>query len=225
MRTLTRSLVILALLWLEVILFLKAQELQRAEIVEGTKVVIVFLGIIFLAIVIGTIIATAVIPSIGEAVGGFFFNPNQQIEKGPYADAMACVAQGDYETAVEEYKKVAGRNPEDTHAVSEIVHLYCEKLGNPDAAEQYLSETLQKEWPPEQGAFFASRLVDVYWNYKHDAVNARHLLTQIAETMPETKYAANALHRMHEIDRALADEEAGLRLHAKTEEQQGEAEV
>lgn len=223
MRTLARTVVILALIWLEVILYLEALKLRNAETADGTKVFLVFLAIIFIAIVIGAIVATAIIPAIGDAVGSFFFNPNQEIERGPYADAMACVAKGDYGEAIEEYKKVIGRDPADTHAASEIVHLYCDKLVNPNAAEQFLEETLQKEWPPEQGAFFASRLVDVYWNYKHDSVSARHILMQIAETMPETKHAANAMHRLHEIERALADEAAGLHLHDKPDAPSDEA--
>jgi hypothetical protein len=52
--------------------------------------------------------------------------------------------------------------------------------------------------------------VDVYWNQKRDASRARHMLMQIAETMPNTRHAANAMHRLHEIDRALADEASGI---------------
>ena len=126
---------------------------------------------------------------------------------------MAKIAQGDYEGAIEEYKKASLRRPpDDTHALSEIIgpSLYCDKLHDHDAAELFMEDALQKEWPPEQGVFLASRLVDIYWTHKHDAARARHVLTQIAETMPDTKYAANAVHRMHEIDRTLADEAAGI---------------
>jgi tetratricopeptide (TPR) repeat protein len=216
MRNLIRGIVVLALAWLEFILYMQVKALQNVppEEVNGTKIMMMFIAITFVAIIIGTIFALTVIPAIGEAVGGFFFAPNQEVEKSPYADAVVKVAQGDFEGAVEEYHQVFESNPEDTHCVSEIVHIYCDKLKNPDAAEQYLNNTLQHEWPQEQAAFFANRLVDIYWTYKHDATSARHILAQIAETMPESRFAANALHRMHELDRAVANEEAGIRLHS-----------
>jgi uncharacterized protein HemY len=210
MRTLKGGIIIVVLLWLEFILFREANALRSAEIVDGTKVVMVFLSIIGITIVIGIIVAVMIVPAIGESIGSFFFNPNEEIEKDPHADAMAKIAQGDYEGAVEEYRIAIDKNQEDTHAISEVVHIYCDKMGDIDAAGKFLEQILEKEWPAEQGAFLASRLVDVYWNYKHDAEAARHSLQQIAETMPDTKYAANAIHRLHEIERALANEESGM---------------
>jgi tetratricopeptide (TPR) repeat protein len=211
MSKLTRGLLILGLLWLEVVLFYYVGKIRDSENPDNTTLLLLFLGIVVIAIVIGTIFALFVVPAIGEFVGNFFFNPNQEIEKSPHSAAMAKIAQGDYEGAVEEYKKTLEETPDDTHALSEIIHLYCDKLHNHDAAELFMEDALQKEWPPEQGAFLASRLVDIYWIHKHDAARARHVLNQIVDTMPDTKYAANAAHRLHEIDRALADEEAGIR--------------
>jgi tetratricopeptide (TPR) repeat protein len=210
MRKLTRIFFILGLLWLEIVLYGAVVRLQAQENADGTQIVMLFGGIIFVAIVIGCIAALWIIPAIGETVGNFFFNPNQQIEKNPHSDALAKIAQGDYEAAIEEYKKNLEANPDDMHAFSEIIHLYCDKLHDHDAAEHFLEEALKNEWPPEQGAFIASRLVDVYWNHKGDATRARHVLMQIAETMPDTRHSANAVHRLHEIERALANQAAGI---------------
>lgn len=220
MRTLTRAiyvLVILGLIWFMVVLFRESQALRSEEMVDGTKVMLVFLALIILAVVVGALVATTIVPQIGETIGNFFFNPNEEIEKQPHTDAVAKLAQGDYEGAIDEFKKCLADNPDDMHAASEIVHIYCDKLVDIDAAEAFLEEALQKEWPPEQGAFLASRMVDIYWNYRHDAMRAKHVLAQIAETMPDTKHAANAVHRMHEIDRILMDEEAGIKLHSRAE--------
>ena len=210
MRYLTRGLFLGGLILLEVVMYHQVVEIRDADNPDNTKLLVLFAAILFVAVVIGTIIAVAVIPSIGETIGNFFFNPNQQIEKNPHFDALAKIAQGDYEGAIADYKKNLAEDPHDMHALSEIVHIYCDKLHDHDAAEKFLEESLQQEWPPEQGAFLASRLVDVYWNHKHDATRARHVLLQIAETMPDTRHAANAVHRLHEIDRALADQAAGI---------------
>jgi tetratricopeptide (TPR) repeat protein len=198
--------------------------LQRDVNVDGTKIILLFGCIILIAVTIGGIIAVWVIPMVGEFIGNFFFNPNQQIEKSPHSDALAKIAQGDYEGAIEEYRKNLEQDPEDMHAFSEIIHIYCDKLHDHDAAEHFLEEALKNEWPPEQGAFIASRLVDVYWNHRRDASRARHVLMQIAESMPDTRHSANAIHRLHEIDRALADEAAGIvHLPSKSERPPGVA--
>jgi tetratricopeptide (TPR) repeat protein len=210
MRNLSRGIIVLALLFLEYALYKYAQKLKLDENADQSIVVVLFISIVVVAIIIGGIFTITVLPAIGEAVGGFFFSPNVEIEKSPHADAIAKVAQGDFEGAIEEYHRVFESNPADTHCVSEIIHIYCDKLNSPEIAEEYLTNTLQQEWPQEQAAFFANRLADIYWNHKHDAASARHILSQIAETMPETRYAANALHRIHELDRAVADEEAGI---------------
>lgn len=210
MRRLTRILFILGLLWLEYVLYNNVVAIRDSENPDNSKLVMLFVAILGLAIVIGAIAAISIIPSIGETIGNFFFNPNQQIEKNPHSSAMAKIAQGDYEGAIEEYKKNLAENPDDMHALSEIIHMYCDKLHDHDAAERFLEEALQQEWPPEQGAFIAARLVDVYWNHKRDASRARHVLQQIVETMPDTRHSANAAHRLLEIERTLADEAAGI---------------
>lgn len=210
MRTVTRALLILGLLWLEYVLYINVVRIRDSENPDNSTLMVLFVAIIGIAIALGIILAIAVIPSIGETVGNFFFNPNQQIEKNPHSSAMAKIAQGDYEGAIEEYKKNLAEDPEDMHALSEIIHMYCDKLHDHDAAERFLEDALQHEWPADQGAFIASRLVDVYWNHKHDATRARHVLQQITETMQNTRHAANAAHRLLEIERALADEAAGI---------------
>ena len=210
MRKVTRVLFILGLIWLEFILYKNVVHIRDSDNPDNTKLMVLFVSIIFVAIIIGVITALIIIPSIGEMIGNFFYNPNQEIEKNAHSDAMAKIAQGDYEGAIGEYRKNLEENPEDMHALSEIIHLYCDKLHDHDAAERFLEDALQKEWPPEQGAFIASRLVDVYWNHKRDAARAKHVLEQITETMPNTRHSANAVHRLHEIERALADEAARL---------------
>src|SRR5271154_4593041 len=128
MSKLTRGLLILGLLWLEVVLFYYVGKIRDSENPDNTTLVLLFLAIIIGAIVIGTFFALFIVPAFGEFIGNLFFNPNQEIEKSPYSAAMAKVAQGDYESAIEEYKKTLEENSEDNHALREIIHLYCDKL-------------------------------------------------------------------------------------------------
>lgn len=213
-RYLTRILFLSGLLLLGYVLIKQVVIIRDSDNPDDSKLFLLFGGLLLVAVVIGIMAALSIIPSIGETIGNFFFNPNQKIEKNPHSDALAKIAQGDYEGAIEAYKKNLANNPDDMHALSEVIHLYCDKLHDHDAAEHFLEEALKSEWPPEQGAFIASRLVDVYWNHRHDAARARHVLMQIAETMPDTRHAANAIHRLHEIERVLADQAAGIVPHA-----------
>ena len=160
-----------------------------------------------LAVVTAVVTAVVMLPLLGEFAGSFIFTPNQKIERSPHADALSKLATGDFQGAIDEYKSVFEDNPEDTHAASEIVRLYCEKLNEPEPASDFLVEALSyPDRTPEQTAFLSQRQVDVCWNYQHDGIRARAILIKIAEDMPETREAANAMHRLQEIERAINEQ-------------------
>ncbi len=180
---------------------------MKKEPSDAGKIVLCFGGVVVVGAAAGLLIVTMVMPAIGEAIGGFFFSPNEKIEKSPHADALVAIAHGDYEKAVQEYLKAFGDDPHDTHALSEVARLECEQLGNPETAADILEQALEREWTPEDAAFLTSRLVDVYWKYQHKVREARALLMQIIENMPETKHSANAQHKLQEIERQVAMED------------------
>ena len=212
MRIFTRIIIIAALGWLVWVLFqnVRPETLQTVDengvpIADAQMKVMLYFGVIVLmVVVIGVIIALSLIPAIGDRIGSFFFNPNDQVEKNPHADAMACMAQGDYGGAIKGYFKACEENPLDTHALSEIAHIYCDKLQDSSAAAATLEEALKREWPDEESVFLRNRLVDVYWNYQRDVIRSREILIQIAENLPDTRYSANAQHRLLDMDRALS---------------------
>jgi tetratricopeptide (TPR) repeat protein len=215
MRILIRSLVVAAFVWVGVVLYFDAQkEREKGLEADNTKVVLLFAGMTLVGAVAGAVAGIALLPAVGDAFGHFLYDPNEKIQKDPHSAAVAKLAQGDTEGAVEEYVKVWRDNPHDTHALAEIVHLYCDKLKKHEEAEQILTEAVSMELPPEEAGVAAARLADVYWNYQHDAIRAKEMLVQIAETMPNTKFAANAQHKLLEIDRALANEDPGFFLRA-----------
>jgi tetratricopeptide (TPR) repeat protein len=144
-----------------------------------------------------------IMPRLGDAVGNFFFQPNQEVEKDPHSSAAAAVARGDYEAAVEEYRQILEKDPTDTLSYSEIAKISCEHLDDSLGASALLEQALQREWSPEDAAFLSTRLIDVYWKYQHDACSARALLVQIIENMPGTRHAANAEHRLREIEQQI----------------------
>lgn len=205
MRIVARLAIVAVLGWLMTVLLRHAHATQSGVSSDPSKMVFYYLGIVGLGLVIGCVVAWSLLPAIGDQVGSYFYNPATEIEKNPHQKAMAKMAGGDFQGAVDEYARVLEKDPADTHAISEMVRIYCDKLHQPEPAAALLEQVIgQEHWSNDQLAFLGERLVDVYWLHQGDALRARAILLQLAEQMPETKHAANALHRLHEIDRAAA---------------------
>lgn len=204
---LVRLLILLALVFLCYVLFAEARTQVNQPEPDWGQFTLYFGGVVLIGGAAGVIIVTVVLPTVGDAIGGLFFSPNQKIEKAPHADAVAAIARGDYEAAVAAYLAAFEKDPHDTFALSEVAKIECEQLGDPATAADVLEQALGREWTPEDAAFLSSRLADVYWKYQHNARDARSLLMQIIETMPNTKHSANAQHKLQEIERALALED------------------
>lgn len=207
MRNFSGVLIALALAYLGFVLFGEARTAMSKEIVDQSRVVMLFGSLVLVGLAAGGTVVVMFLPSFGDWIGNFFFNPDEKIEKPPHADALAAVACGDYERAVAEYRKCAERDPSDTFALSEIVHIYCDKLHNPAAAEQTIEDALAQDRTRDDAAFLSNRLAEVYWKYQHDARRARELLLQVIENFPNTKHSANAAHKLQEIERQLATED------------------
>jgi len=207
MRVFPRVLAVVIMLAAMFLLIRHVKELTAVEDVEMSQLVVYYVSILGLAAVTALVSCVSLLPLLGEFAGNFMFTPNEKIERSPHHDAMAKLAAGDFQGAIDEYRAVFEDDPEDLHAASEVVRLYCEKLNEPDPAADFLVGALSyAERPPEDAAFLSQRLVDVCWHHQHDGIRARAILIKIAEDMPETREGANALHRLQEIDRIMNQE-------------------
>ena len=204
---LIRPFLILALAWLTYVIFSEARVEMAKEHSDAGRVVLYFGGVVLVGSAAGLLVVTMVMPALGDAIGHFFYNPNEKIEKSPHAGALVAIARGDYEAAVQEYLKAFADDPHDMLALSEVAKIECEHLGNPAAAADILEQALWREWTQEDAAFLTSRLVEVYWKHQRNFRDARALLMQIIETMPGTKHSANAQHKLQELERELALED------------------
>jgi hypothetical protein len=207
MSRLPRILLFLALAWFTFILFNEARAVNAQEEPDASKVVLLFGSVVLVGGLTGVLFVLMVMPAIGDAIGNFFFQPSEEAAPNPHSAAQAALARGDHAGAVEEYREVLKGDPTDLLAYSEIAKISCEHLADAPGAAEVLAQALEIEWPPDDAAFLTSRLVDVYWQHQHDARNARALLVQIVEAMPGTRHAANAQHRLKEIEEKLTLEE------------------
>jgi tetratricopeptide (TPR) repeat protein len=204
MSLLPRILLLLGLAWLTFVLFHEARIANQQPDVDASRVVLLFGSVVLIGGVAGVLFVLMVMPSIGDAIGNFFFQPNQQAARDPHADAQAALARGDYAAAIDEYRNALKSEPQDTLAYSEIAKISCEHLADPATAAQALEQALEREWTPDDAAFLSTRLVDVYWQHQRDGRSARAMLLQIIESLPNTRHAANAQHRLHEIEQQIA---------------------
>jgi tetratricopeptide (TPR) repeat protein len=195
--------------WIGFALLSEAAAQSHLDDPDKSKVVLLFGGTLLDGLALAVIVITLVLPAIGEAAGSFFFNPGGEIEHDPHADAIAKLAQGDPEGAIEQYEAILAKDPSDTLALSEIARICCRDLGDTARAATVIEHALDTEWPQEQSSFLANRLADIYL-LQDDPMRARMVILQIAENMEGTRFAANAIHRLNEIDRAL---EAGVPAH------------
>jgi tetratricopeptide (TPR) repeat protein len=207
MRSPVRTILFLILLVLAFVLFHNARAASGNPDVAPSKILGLFAGVVVLGVGIAILFVTTIMPAMVESMTNLFFNPNEEVEKDVHSEAISAVARGEYEEAIEAYRAIYEEDPTDTLALSESAKIYCDHLANPATAAELLEEALKKEWPPEGVAFLSTRLVDVYWKYQHDGRSARALLLQIMEAMPDTRHAANASHRLQEIDKELALED------------------
>lgn len=207
MGTTFRLLLLAAFVWVGIVLFSEASSQARLETPDKGKVLMLFLGAAADGLCVAVIVALLVVPAVGDAIGSYFFNPKIELEKDAHAAAIARLAQGDPEGAIEDYEAILAKDPADTLAISEISKICCRDLGDTARGAAVLEKALSREWTHEQSSFLANRLADVYL-LQEDPLRAREILIQVAETMDGTKYAANARHRIREIERTA---EAGTR--------------
>lgn len=207
MKRLSGSALFLALGYLGFVLFEEASAAYRAEVVDQSRVVVLFGSLVIVGLLMGVVAAFTLVPAFGERLGSFFFNPDRRIEASPHAAALVALARGDFPEAITAYARAFEANPHDTHALSEMARIYCEKLGDPASAANILEQALEAQWPQDEAAFLTQRLAEVCWSHQHNARRARELLLQIIETFPGTRQAANATHRLQEIERKLASED------------------
>jgi hypothetical protein len=200
-----RLLLLLALTWVGYVLYSEASRVSHIADPtpeDNNKVVLLFAACILDGAAVGLIITLSLVPAVGQRVGSFFFNPAEEIEHDAHGDAIAKLAQGDPEGAIDVYYDIIAKDPADTLAISEIARICCRDLGDTPRGAAVIEKALEQEWSQEQGSFLANRLVDICL-LQAEPLRARQILIHLAENMEGTRYAANAQHRLHEIDRSI----------------------
>ena len=161
----------------------------------------VFTYIIFVCITAGIVVLKWVIPALGDRMAESFYSAPEKVEQTLTHKAMAMVAQGEYRRAIELFQKALDEGPKDRFALTEMVKLHQDKLGDSATAAELLEKATNDEsWATDDRCFFMIKLADLYSTQRQDFARARQVLERLIQSHPESNHAANAHHKLNELD-------------------------
>src|SRR5476651_1517306 len=134
MRIAIRTAAFLVLLAFACFLYLQVRAAGRAETLDSSRTIALFGVVVLFGAFVIVLAEFWLLPIIGERIGNFFYGSNETYTRSTHAGAQAKVAQGDYVAAIEEYRRYYKKDPSDTLALYEMVHLQCEYLQDYEAA-------------------------------------------------------------------------------------------
>ncbi|MEM7386727.1 MAG: hypothetical protein AAF514_17455 [Verrucomicrobiota bacterium] len=158
------------------------------------------------ASVIGAaLFATVILPKLGDAASTAVFSSGEKVEEDPYAKAHIRIAQGEYVSAINTFQDIFANQEElERRPIVEIAKLQLEKLEDPEAAAHTLKHALtQRDWEEEDAAFLLGRQAEIVADHLNDKDRSIEILKEIIERFPDTRYSANATHKLKEIDPTL----------------------
>lgn len=189
--------------WLAYVLFREARMEFAAEVVDGGRVILLFAGVVIVALIAGTVLVVTFIPLLGDWVGNFFFNPHEHAESSAHTAAREALARGDYPGAAHAMEQAVAADPHNHGALVELARIHSVEGDNPIAAAEVLEEALtSRDWTLDQRAELNLQLAEVYWSGLHDASRARKCLQWIVDELRGMEVAMQARTKLQEIDSA-----------------------
>lgn len=163
---------------------------------------IMFTWMVLAAVVTGAVVLKWVAPMVGDKIGESFYDAPEKAEMNPTQKAIALITRGNYSGALEAFRKITEDEPQNRFAVVEMAKLLHDKLGHPEAAVEVYEEAATRDWPEDDKCFFLLKLADLHATDRQDFARARHFLEQVQSEFPGSRHAANAHHKMREIEEA-----------------------
>ncbi|MGD1018756.1 MAG: tetratricopeptide repeat protein [Verrucomicrobiia bacterium] len=163
--------------------------------------------VIFYALILFGLFGWPLIGSFGERIGNSLFMPsdaNFQIVP-EYSTAEAQAKKGRYQEAIDEYRKVITKHPDDIYPHLRIAELAVKHLNDVKLAELELLSALGKGRGEDSTALAAGRLADFYQLTLQDPARALDVMRQLREKVPGTKQAKLAEERITVLETIVRD--------------------
>lgn len=168
------------------------------DFVGGAGSAFITVGIVAgLGIVAFLIFGFPLLRKISENLFSFYGSSDDSTQITPeYSIAEARVNTGKYLEAIEEYRKVIAKHPDDMYPHLRIADIALKHLHDAQTAEVDLQAALTKAKGEDSAALAAGRLADLYQHTLHDPARALDVMKQLRERIPTTKQAKLAEERI-----------------------------
>jgi tetratricopeptide (TPR) repeat protein len=168
------------------------------DFVGGAGPAFITVGIVAgLGIVAFLIIGFPLLRRISENLFSFYGSSDDSTQITPeYSIAEARVNTGKYPEAIEEYRKVIAKHPDDMYPHLRIADIALKHLQDAQTAEVELQAALAKAKGEDSAALAAGRLADLYQGTLHDPARALEVMQQLLVKIPGTKQAKLAEERI-----------------------------
>ena len=171
----------------------------RFDIAFEVVIVLLFYGL-FLFLLFGR----SVVSKVGDKFAGLYMPTDEHFRIVPeYSVAEARANEGKYQEAVDEYRKVIAKHPEDLYPHLRIAELALDHLNDHDLVEIELLSALGKAEGEVSIALAAGRLADFYHLALNDPARALEVMKQVREKIPGTKRADRVDERIAVLERIV----------------------
>ncbi|MGD9418757.1 MAG: tetratricopeptide repeat protein [Verrucomicrobiota bacterium JB025] len=173
----------------------KAHSLEADRTLSGIMLTFITAGIA------GIIVVLYLVPFLAQQATHAVYDSAEMVDKDVMHDARSLLAQGDYQGAIEAFKKAAEEEPMNRLPWVEIAKVYKDHLDDPHSAINTIRNALEgQEWEVNDAAFFLFRLAEMYDEVMEDRASARAIMEQVVGQFEGTRHSANAKHKLHEWD-------------------------
>lgn len=175
---------------------------SKIEAAEGERLFMGLLLTVFSCGVVGIFIGLYAIPFLAQRATHAIYDSGELAEQDKMREAHSLLAQGEYEEAMESFRKAAEEDPTNRLPWVEMAKIQRSHLENPTEAANILRQALEAhEWAEDDAAFLLFRLAEIHDEDLEDRPSGRAIMQQVIDTFPESRHSANASHKLHEWDR------------------------
>lgn len=165
---------------------------------EGVRIFNGILLCLFSAGIVGIFFVNVVLPYLFDKVT-YAVRGDVEVAPDPFHAAHVLMAQGEWERAIEAFKKAATENPPNRIPYIEIAKIQKFNLEDPVAAIMTLREAVEgHEWQDDDAALLMFRLAELYDEDTGGRDAATAILKQVMVRFPGTRHAASARTKLHE---------------------------
>lgn len=160
-----------------------------------------FIGsLLIFGLVCTGILISYVLPWLADRVSNSVYSSNSSTNDDPQWKAIALRNNERYEEAIAAFREIDSENPLDRFALTEIYQIQQKNLADQEAAWKILEEGASRNWATiDDKAWFYTEMTRLASEVLQQEDLEISLLEKTIQNFPETRFAANANHRLQQL--------------------------